>query len=382
MKTFLMTYQSFTSPEILLTKLIQRYQVPRTSTTEKMDEETWKSTQQKPIQLRSINVVKNWVEKHYSDFNEKLIAQLNSFIDVQLIQDGNKSLQETLRNTLAKKEKEELGASSERIHTFKELPPEPKIMLKTLFAPDLSWVDIDEEEIARQLTLIEFGIFQAIQPSELLNQAWSRPRLRHRSPNVLKMIHRFNDFSLFVASSIVKQDKVKNRAKIMAKFIRIAEHLKNLKNFNCVIAILSGIGNSAVHRLKWTKEEMDRRSQNVLIELQKSMSSEQSYKNYRETLQSIVPPCIPYLGVYLTDLTFIEEGNPDMIGNLINFTKRKLIYNVIFTIQQYQSAPYNLQPIIQIQQFFNKFQKLPKEQDLFVQSLEKEPRGAERTLIQ
>jgi len=149
-----------------------------------------------------------------------------------------------------------------------------------------------------------------------------------------------------------------------------------------VIAILSGIGNSAVHRLKWTKEEMDRRSQNVLIELQKSMSSEQSYKNYRETLQSIVPPCIPYLGVYLTDLTFIEEGNPDMIGNLINFTKRKLIYNVIFTIQQYQSAPYNLQPIIQIQQFFNKFQKLPKEQDLFVQSLEKEPRGAERTLIQ
>jgi hypothetical protein len=41
-------------------------------------------------------------------------------------------------------------------------------------------------------------------------------------------------------------------------------------------------------------------------------------------------------GVYLTDLTFIEDGNPDYINELINFSKRSLIYTVIAKIQQFQ----------------------------------------------
>lgn len=46
--------------------------------------------------------------------------------------------------------------------------------------------------------------------------------------------------------------------------------------------------------------------------------------------------------MYLTDLTFIEEGNPDMIGALINFDKRRRIASVIKDIQQYQQEIYCL----------------------------------------
>jgi son of sevenless-like protein len=40
--------------------------------------------------------------------------------------------------------------------------------------------------------------------------------------------------------------------------------------------------------------------------------------------------------MYLTDLTFLEEGNPDKIGELINFDKRRRVAAVIKEIQQYQ----------------------------------------------
>ena len=45
-----------------------------------------------------------------------------------------------------------------------------------------------------------------------------------------------------------------------------------------------------------------------------------------------------FLGVFLTDLTFIEEGNPDKLGGLINFKKRLYVYNVLNEIQNYQKV--------------------------------------------
>jgi hypothetical protein len=53
-------------------------------------------------------------------------------------------------------------------------------------------------------------------------------------------------------------------------------------------------------------------------------------------------------GVHLTDLTFIEDGNMDLTGGLINFSKRKLVYTVISQVKQYQYPAYNLQPVYQV----------------------------------
>ena len=37
-------------------------------------------------------------------------------------------------------------------------------------------------------------------------------------------------------------------------------------------------------------------------------------------------PCVPYIGIYLSDLTFIEDGNPEFLDeNLINFQKQEVI---------------------------------------------------------
>ena len=30
----------------------------------------------------------------------------------------------------------------------------------------------------------------------------------------------------------------------------------------------------------------------------------------RDLVQTTPPPCLPYIGIYLTDLTFVQEGNP------------------------------------------------------------------------
>ena len=41
------------------------------------------------------------------------------------------------------------------------------------------------------------------------------------------------------------------------------------------------------------------------------------------------PPSVPYLGIYLSDLTFIDEGTPNRTEkNLINFAKMRMVIQI------------------------------------------------------
>ena len=86
-------------------------------------------------------------------------------------------------------------------------------------------------------------------------------------------------------------------------------------------------------------------------------------------------PCVPYIGIFLTDLIFINEGNPDELKgtNLVNFDKCVMIANVIQRIQSLQQVPYCLQPIPEIQSYLSDLQIL-EEKELFELSLQREPR--------
>lgn len=110
---------------------------------------------------------------------------------------------------------------------------------------------------------------------------------------------------------------------------------------------------------------------------------EGSYRVFRRELEHVVLPCIPYVGVYLGDLVFIEEGNPDMKGELINWDKRKLVHNIIAQIQKFQMVGYNLQkdPVVDrlLQDALAKAPHLYKDdRDMYAKSLQLEPRNAKR----
>lgn len=86
------------------------------------------------------------------------------------------------------------------------------------------------------------------------------------------------------------------------------------------------------------------------------------------------------LGVYLTDLTFIEDGIPSIIKKttLINFAKRAKTADVIRDIQQYQNVPYSLQPVTELQDYIlSNMQAAGDVHEMYDKSLLIEPRERE-----
>ena len=144
------------------------------------------------------------------------------------------------------------------------------------------------------------------------------------------------------------------------------------------MAIFSAFDNSAVGRLRRTWEIVGNRTQQTLNYIRKLMGANRNFTEYREMIHSVNPPCIPFLGIYLQDLTFIEDGNPDYLAksdDLINFAKRQKTAEVIREIKQFQSSPYILQEVPGIQSFIKKSLEASLDVEaLYERSLELEPR--------
>lgn len=66
------------------------------------------------------------------------------------------------------------------------------------------------------------------------------------------------------------------------------------------------------------------------------------YANYRKVLKDLKVPAIPFLGVYLTDMTFLELGNGDFLpdSSFINVDKRRKVYQITKDIERFQDTGY------------------------------------------
>jgi hypothetical protein len=356
---FIFTYRSFTSPDMLLHKLIQRY-----STKDKVSESVGER-----IRVRVIFFVCQWLERDYHNLDKSVVEKLMIFIETTVGHERGQQLLKIL-DRVSKTKPESPNLS---------LPHVPFKIKGTIRTPKL--IDLDEITIARQLTLDVWRIYARIKPEEFFDQAWAKPSLQHLAPNVLKLITSFNYYSNWVASEIVLEKKLRQRRVLVAKVIKIAQTLREMNNYHLAYALITGLNNVAVSRLKWTLEKLGRAPKLMLQNLEQLMGMEGSFKNYRDSVSGVSGvPCVPYIGVTLKDMTFVEDGNPNMIGDLINWAKRKLIYTVVAHFLRFNKIDYIIEPITVADDY--PFERLVKEasqlndDELFEHSLQCEPRGA------
>lgn len=216
--------------------------------------------------------------------------------------------------------------------------------------------DWDDIEICKQLTLVTHFIFERVKPKELINSQWTKVDKKTSAPNVYKLIERFNKISLWACEEILSYDKSSLRKLVLDKFINIAYILYKMNNYNDSFSIVTALNSFYIKELKKSWKRVDVNSSIPKAkELNEIFSHTKNYAKLRENLEACLgKPCIPFLGLFLKDLSYMEESqkyiNTKKEENihLLNLEKIKNVDAILKKFEQYQNAKYEYKPVFKL----------------------------------
>ncbi|KAJ1801731.1 hypothetical protein LPJ59_000022 [Coemansia sp. RSA 2399] len=238
-----------------------------------------------------------------SPARERMLAEINSHIDVDG-EDGRRPASSVSAHSCSSR------SSSEG--------PDISDLLMATVGMDLSYeayrqishiTHVNPLDVACQLTIIESSCYCMIQPAELINKEFSRG-CESSSVNVRQMTRWCTQITRWVSTLILSETTPERRCRMIKYAIQLGTHLLALKNYDGVMAIKAAIFSAAVMRLKRSWSLLPKKFDIMSKRLHEAMDSERNFANYRAMLHRSQPPLLPFLGLYLTDFTFLDDGNP------------------------------------------------------------------------
>ncbi|XP_074702392.1 ras-specific guanine nucleotide-releasing factor RalGPS1 isoform X3 [Strix aluco] len=166
---------------------------------------------------------------------------------------------------------------------------------------------VTPEEFASQITLMDMPVFKAIQPEELASCGWNKKEKHILAPNIVAFTRRFN------------------------------QKLLELNNLHSLMSVVSALQSAPIFRLTKTWALLNRKDKTTFEKLDYLLSKEDNYKRTREYIRSLkMVPAIPYLGIYLLDLIYIDSAYPASGSIMENEQRSNQMNNILRIIADLQ----------------------------------------------
>lgn len=365
------------------------------------------------VRLRVYNVFKQWLESYWRDETDHdtlhLIKQYAEDNLSSALPSAGKRLLDLVQrvsathSTLVPRFVSSVNKANTTISLPVDTPMPTPVLTKSQTNSLAAWktggncpgiLDFDPLEIARQLTVKQMNIFCSILPEELLGSRWMK-RGGAGSPNVKAMTALSTEVSNLVAETILHYNEAKKRAAVIKQWIKIGHQCLELHNYDALMAIICSLNSSTITRLRKTWDVVSPKRREMLKALQAVVEPAQNHKALRAQLADHVPPCLPFQGMFLTDLTFVDIGNPatKQLQNtdgkdmpVVNFDKHTRTAKIIGELQRFQVA-YRITEVPDMQEWIQAELDRVRESDpksnvqvtYYRKSLLLEPREAMRT---
>nr|XP_046260482.1 ral guanine nucleotide dissociation stimulator-like 1 isoform X2 [Scatophagus argus] len=389
-RIFLSTYRAFTSTSTLIELLFQR-----DDSLASLDNTVCPRSTLPPV-------IRLWLEEYSEDFHEPPQYQSIRLLCVHLRHRPCFRRLAQSAETLLKRLQEQDCTKSASEHSSQSLQQdrgdqEDRGEMSTKEKDKCKFMDFPVREVAEQLTRLDADLFVRVVPFHCLGCVWSqrdKKENRNLAPSVRATISQFNAITNRVITSLLcpsspspstsspisspssssaflfpstapssprsAHTSPTHRARVIERWIAVAQECRQLKNFSSLRAILSALQSNAVYRLKKTWTAVSRESMATFDHLCETFPDENCVLISREILEedgshsdgsksprlcsaakqmSFSSGVVPYLGTYLTVLTMLDTALTDTVeGGLINFEKRRREFEILSQIRQLQAS--------------------------------------------
>lgn len=243
---------------------------------------------------------------------------------------------------------------------------------------------VSPEELARQLTLIDWSIFSRITRAELKPGQWTGSMKHVLSPNVVDFTRRFNILTFWISDEVLCNRQPKARADVISYFIKVAHHLIDpLKSLYSSYAIFCALTSEPLHRLEKTWAYVSKKDKQMFDKIADLFSQNENSIKLRTFMEEAINRpgggiCIPNLSTFLRDIIHVAENYSENNAN-----RDKNLEKLYGFIEKCQQSNYdfidlveNVYDSLKSLNYIDELQKF-RQDDYYKTSLKLEPNDIE-----
>ncbi|XP_061556079.1 rap guanine nucleotide exchange factor-like 1 isoform X3 [Phycodurus eques] len=198
--------------------------------------------------------------------------------------------------------------------------------------------DMSAEEVANQLVAFDWELFGCVHEVEFVCYVFHGERSRWRPLNLELVLQRCSEVQHWVATETLQCHSLPKRVQLLRKFIKIAALCKRQQDLLSFLAVLLGLDNPALGRLRLTWEGLPGKFRKQFQQFESIADPSRNHKSYRDLITGLTPPLIPFTPLLLKDLTFLHESCKTFHGQLVNFDKMHKVADMVRSIRRYRSG--------------------------------------------
>uniref|UniRef100_A0AAQ5XTH8 RAS guanyl releasing protein 2 n=1 Tax=Amphiprion ocellaris TaxID=80972 RepID=A0AAQ5XTH8_AMPOC len=235
---------------------------------------------------------------------------------------------------------------------------------------------LDSCELAEHLTYLEYKSFCKILFQDY--HSFVMHGCTVDNPILERFITLFNSVSQWIQLMVLSKPTAPQRAAVISHFIRVAQKLLQLQNFNTLMAVVGGLSNSSISRLKDTETHVSAETNKVFNNLIELVTSCGNYSQYRKRFSECSGFRFPILGVHLKDLIAVHVALPDWADKektRVNLAKTQQLYAILQELALIQTTPPNVDANTDLLNLLTvSLDQYHTEEEIYQMSLQREPR--------
>ncbi|KAG9340130.1 hypothetical protein JZ751_021849 [Albula glossodonta] len=199
------------------------------------------------------------------------------------------------------------------------------------------------------------------------------------NPILERFITLFNSVSRWIQVMVLSKPTAPQRADVISHFIGVAQKLLQLQNFNTLMAVVGGLSNSSISRLKDTQALINSETRKIFSDLTELVTSCGNYGKYRRRFSESTGFRFPILGVHLKDLIAVHVALPDWVDKertRVNLVKTQQLYAILQELALIQTTPPRIEANTDLLNLLTvSLDLFHTEEEIYQLSLQREPRS-------